>query len=873
MDDDNTSKAMVVPGMPGATSPRADALGRAALVRTMALAAGLGGASAVVAFTHLRAMAGPAGGRVPWWVLAGCFGLAEVLVFHIEMRREAVSFSLSEVPLTLALFFASPLGLVVGRLVGEAVLLAVYERQQVRKILTNLAVFLAECTTALTVFHALPGNHDLARPISWAAAAAAVVAADAVGLAVVIIVMRWHGAPVEPARMAMTNLVTAVSNIGLAVLAAVLLHTNPSAAALLLLLTAIFVVAYRGYSALSRRYSNLQLLYEFTRLVSGSKGPEIMLASMLKETRRLLRADAAAIVTVGGGDPISLWLGPDDDIARQRPLPIEGLARLVAAGHAVVIDRHERDDDRRALLEALGATDCIIAPLVEASQAIGVLVVADRETAVSTFDADDARIFETLANHAGMALENGRLIDRLHEQARQREHEALHDGLTELPNRAHFLARLGAAVITARTGSTKVGVALLDLDHFKEVNDTLGHHHGDLLLREVAIRLRSTLPPSVALARLGGDEFALFTEEEASPGELTELGHRIQNSFMHPFWVDGLGLEVGVSIGFALYPDHGVDPAMLMQRADVAMYDAKASSTNRIEIYDPARDVNSPRRLALATDLRAAIEARDLTLCYQPKARMRDGVIHSVEALVRWRHPLYGNVPPDDFVPLAERTGLIHPFTDFIVEHGVQQLRSWTDSGLDLGMSLNLSMRNLLDASLPARIEGILAVTGIAPAKITFEVTETSVMAEPDKTLRVLHGLADLGVRLSIDDFGTGHSSLAYLQRLPVHEVKIDKSFVFAIAADRSARAIVQSIIHLAHNLELVVVAEGIEDEATWNALQRLDCDDAQGYYLSRPIPAADIIEWLTARGLGGHRVDGGLGRTGDCTARTTPTR
>ena len=391
-------------------------------------------------------------------------------------------------------------------------------------------------------------------------------------------------------------------------------------------------------------------------------------------------------------------------------------------------------------------------------------------------------------------------------------------------------------------------MALLDLDHFKEVNDTLGHHHGDLLLREVATRLNAALPPSIMLARLGGDEFALLVEHDTPLADLTALGELVQSSFLHPFWVEGLGLEVGASIGFALYPDHGTDPSTLLQRADVAMYDAKASSTDRIEIYDPARDVNSPRRLALATDLRAAIEARELGLHFQPKATMADGRVHSVEALVRWRHPVYGNVPPDDFVPLAERTGLIHPFTDFIVERGIEHLRAWAGSGLDLGISLNLSMRNLLDPSLPVRIGSILEAGGVRPAAVTFEVTETSVMTEPDKTMRVLHGLADLGVRLSIDDFGTGHSSLAYLQRLPVHEVKIDKSFIWPITTDRGARAIVQSIIQLAHNLELNVVAEGIEDQATWDALAGLGCDDAQGYYLCRPITTDDLVEWLADR-------------------------
>jgi diguanylate cyclase (GGDEF)-like protein len=829
------------------TTKRPPSNGHGALIRTMALAATLGGAAVVLITTNVRFMHAPNHGWLPWWLLAACFGLAEVLVFHIEVRRDAITFSLSELPLTLALLFASPMALVVGRLVGEAAVLTLRERQQPRKVLTNLAVFLAETTTALVVFHALPGRHDIHSAGTWAAAVVAVAAADALSLGAIIMVMRWHGAPVEPKRFLLTNGITAVTNTTLAVMAAILLDTNPATAALLLVLTAIVVIAYRGYSALSRRHSSLELLYDFTRMVSGSKSPDEVLASMLKETKRLLRADAAAIVCVGDPNPISLWLGLDGDVAHQRLLPVEQLQRLVCNGGAVVIDRNERDLECRAIVELLGVTDCIVAPLVDATGSIGVLLVADRETAVSTFDADDGRVFETLAIHAGMALENERLIDRLHEHAQQREYQALHDPLTELPNRANFLQRLSETIAKAHARPYVLGVGLLDLDHFKEVNDTLGHHHGDLLLREVAIRLRAALPPNITLARLGGDEFALFTQCDTSAAELMALGDTIQRSFADPFPVDGFGLEIGVSTGFALYPDHGHDPSTLLQRADVAMYDAKASSTNRIEIYDPARDANSPRRLSLATDLRTAIEAHELVLHYQPIARMSDRRVHGVEALVRWRHPLYGNVPPDDFVPLAERTGLIHPFTNFVVEQGIEQLRAWTGLGLDVGVSLNLSLRNLQDHSLPAQIEAVIAQGGVDPSKITFEVTETSMMAEPARVLAVLQALAGLGVRLSIDDFGTGQSSLAYLQRLPVHEVKIDKSFILSLCVDRDARAIVQSIIQFAHNLELNVVAEGIEDERTWTELLHLGCDDGQGYYLSRPAAAGDFLDWLDA--------------------------
>ena len=821
-----------------------------ALAKTMGLAALVATASLIVVVGRFRSLRAPAHGLVPWWLLAAGFALAEVLVFHIEVRQEAVTFSLSELPLTLGLFLAAPTTLVIGRVVGGLVVQALRERRVARKIVLNGASFAAECTAAVIVFRAVPVHHDPGRPEAWLAVLAGVAAAGAVTFVMVSLAMRWHGARVDVGGTLLTSTLTITTNTALGILAAVLVVTNRAAALLLAFVGGIVVVSYRGYSSLSRRYASLRLLYDFTRLVSGSKRPDDVLDSMLGSARQLLRAEKAALVLDGPAG--ALWLEGDSERAVPRALPSDLLRGVGAGGRAVVVGRHTRDPDRRALLDALGAKDCIVAPMVEGARPIGVLLVIDRETDVSTFDAEDGRLFETLANHASVALENGRLIERLHDQALEREHEALHDALTGLPNRAHFLRSVGQAIDEAANHGGRFRVGLLDLDHFKEVNDTLGHHHGDLLLRAVAGRLAGHLPATTMLARLGGDEFALLVADSEPGQPALELGPIVRDAVAAPFAIKGLTLEIGASLGIALYPEHGTDPATLLQRADVAMYDAKASTTDRYEVYDPVRDVNTPRRLALANDLRAAIEAGALELHYQPKARLDDGLVHSVEGLIRWRHARYGNVPPDEFVPLAERTGLIQPFTHFVIEHGLSQLSMWNAAGIDVGMSLNLSMRNLVDASLPARVGDVLTATGVRPDRVTFEVTETSMMAEPTKATNTLLGLAELGVRLSIDDFGTGHSSLAYLQRLSVHEVKIDRSFVAPLAYTPASRSIVQSIVHLVHSLGLTVVAEGVEDEATWHALRQLGCDDLQGYFLARPMPAADLVGWLAE-----HAPDG----------------
>jgi diguanylate cyclase (GGDEF)-like protein len=788
--------------------------------------------------------------RLGWWMLALGFGLGEVFVFHVEFRREAITFSLSELALILGLFFASPQALLLGRFVGSVLVLVLHDRQPIRKVILNVVGFLAECSIAIIVFHSLPLRREVADPQSWLAALLAVATAGSIQFFVVFLAMRWHGAQLSLKRMMFANSITMVTNTALGLLAAVLIATNRAAAVLLGFVAAIVVLAYRGYASLSRRHQSLSLLYEFTRLVSGSKRPDDVLQSMLREARQLLRAENAAIAIETANGRLSLWLDGTGALTGERILPVEALKLAVAGGRAVVLSRSAKHPLDRELLRELGAKDCIIAPITEDNVNIGVLLVMDRETDVSTFEDNDGMLFETLANHASVALENGRLIERLHEQARQREHEAMHDSLTGLPNRAHFHQELNAAIQRESADGLQLRVALLDLDHFKEVNDTLGHHHGDLLLREVARRLRCTLPISTVVARLGGDEFALLSFD-LSP-DPKDLGRTVRRAFAEPFIVDGLAIEIGSSIGIALYPDHGTDPASLLQRADVAMYAAKAASAEGVEVYAPSRDVNTVRRLGLANDLRRAVETNELELHYQPKASLCDGRVHSVEALIRWNHPEYGMVSPDEFVPLAERTGLIQPFTHSVIRQGLTTLQGWSMDGRNLGMSINLSMRNLLDLSLPARVARLLDATHVDPSLVTFEVTETSMMAEPTKALKTMHGLADLGVRLSIDDFGTGHSSLAYLQQLPVHEVKIDRSFISPLTSRPASRAIVDSVIHLAHSLELNVVAEGVEDEATWSVLRDLGCDDVQGYFLGRPIPVSDLRIWLDQRALTG---------------------
>jgi diguanylate cyclase (GGDEF)-like protein len=436
---------------------------------------------------------------------------------------------------------------------------------------------------------------------------------------------------------------------------------------------------------------------------------------------------------------------------------------------------------------------------------------------------------------------------KLRRQADENERLALHDHLTGLPNRSLFLDRLDHALrACGRTGSG-VAVLLMDLDRFKEVNDTLGHHCGDLMLKELARRLSMVVRPADTVARLGGDEFALLLPSVTQPDAGVALAERIALALDDPFVIDGLPLEAEASIGIALYPDHGEDVETLLQRADVAMYMAKETRTH-YAVYDAEVDNYRPERLVLVAELRRAIENRELVLHYQPKATLADGEVRGVEALVRWQHPERGLVPPDVFIPVAEHTGLIRPLTFFVVEEALQQCARWREQGFELTVAVNVAMRNILDEEFPNELERMLDRYRLHPSVLELELTETSVLADPPRAKEILQRLRDTGVSLAVDDFGTGYASLAYLSELPVDEIKIDRSFVMAMDREEQHARIVRSTIDLGRNLCLSVVAEGVESAEVWNRLAELGCDSAQGYFLARPLPPNELTAWLRDR-------------------------
>ena len=423
------------------------------------------------------------------------------------------------------------------------------------------------------------------------------------------------------------------------------------------------------------------------------------------------------------------------------------------------------------------------------------------------------------------------------------EHQARHDALTGLPNRAQLLDRLRQAIHADGDRRTPLTLIVMDLDRFKGINDALGHHVGDLVLQQVGARLRELLRPADTMARLGGDEFALLLPE-TDEHQARDAARKIILALKRPCVVGRHHLCVGGSLGIAVFPRHGEDAQALIQHADTAMYAAKQSNTG-YAVYDPERDRRSFKQLELENDLRDAIDGDLLELCYQPMVDLRSGTVTGVEALLRWNHPSYGVISPDVVIPIAELTGLIQPLAVWVLNTALRQCAEWRRAGLDLNIAVNLSAWNLQDPALVDNVRSALNVWKVPAARLELEITESAMMAEPERAREVVGRLNAMGIRLAIDDFGAGFSSLAYLKKLPVSSLKIDKSFILGIAWDDSDTKIVRSTIDLAHDLGLKVVAEGVESEAVRARLVTLGCDTAQGYHLSHPLPTPALVQWL----------------------------
>ena len=831
-------------------------------LRALAFGALLLGLGVVVGVPHLDRPAYLPTPEVSWWLLAAAFAATEIYVVHLDARRQGQAISLSEIPLVVGLFLASPLALVAGKLVGSLATMVVHRRSPPLKITFNLALHVAEASVAVAVFRTVTHLLGGSEPVTWLAACAAAFVASALSHSAVTVVVSFYDGGLtlrSVLRAAVERQSASPLAVTLALIGVTTVSASPTGAWLLAAFGSLLLVAYRAYGALADRHLNLERLYRFSQAVSSSPEAEEVMSGLLGQARELLRAEraTAAFVTSDGGIVARVRLGASGRLTRSEDPPSEDdawvLRQVVTEGTPLLMPRGIRDAQARRWLAGYAMRDAVVVPLRGKAGIVGALVVADRVGDIRTFDKDDVLLLETVANQASVALRNGELLGQL-------RHEALHDALTGLPNREHLRRRLASALDDVAEGRSEgAAVMILDLDDFKQVNETLGHQEGDLLLAEVGARLATTVGHAGTVARLGGDEFAVLLPDTADESRVLRIGRRILQALEQPIALDGLEIEVTASLGVALAPAHADDPAALLKRADIAMYDAK-TSTRGLRLYEAELDTDHPRRITLVSELRSALQNGEIEVHVQPLLRISSDTVTGTEALARWAHPELGWVTPDYFVPIAERSGLIGRLTSRMLDGSLAACAQWRSAGNDLGVAVNLSARSLQDADLVDEVARLLRRHDVPAERLTLEVTESSVMADPPRAVALLHQLRDLGVRLSVDDFGTGYSSLSYLKRLPVHEVKIDRSFVAGLPEQGEDMVIVRAIIDLGHHLGLEVVAEGVEDQETWDLLAAMGCDLVQGWHLARPMPTGELLPWLatrdtTSRARGGLRV------------------
>jgi diguanylate cyclase (GGDEF)-like protein len=819
----------------------------------------------------------PAPLALPWPVLAVGFFAAEAKVIVVHFRRESHSFSLSEIPAVAGLFFFSPNEYLVSVLLGSGLAMALTARPSAVKFAFNLSNFAVISIVDLVIFHAIgrfAGPPGLAE---WVAAfAATLVASFVCVLAIATAISLSGGAPQfqKLPEMVRFGAMVALANTSLALLAVSVMWIDPSAMWLLIVPLATMFLAYRAYVSEREKHERLELLYQSSRILQHSPQLDSALVALLDHAREMFRAELAEIVLKPRADR--------GDLLRTRSIHGRSAEVMtpVAADLAVAIRDRLRASGRAFFYrrdDAGGETDlfdpglrhAMVSPLTGESGMIGWMVIANRLTEGTSFDDDDLRLLETLANQAAVALENGQLEQSLAELGRLKEqlrYQAYHDPLTGLANRVMFAEHVDRQ-LAALDGKRVVAVLFLDLDDFKVVNDTMGHASGDTLLCAVAERIKGCIRVDDLAARLGGDEFALLLRDEEGLTRATAVANRIIDVLAVPFQIHGQDLTVGGSIGIAVGRESSQRADELLRNADVAMYTAKAGGKGRVAVFDPTMHAAIVARHELSAELARSIGRGELLVHYQPIVELATQRTIAVEALVRWRHPTRGLIGPDDFIALAEENGVILALGRWVLAESCRQTVDWIASGAlaeDFAVSVNISPVQVQQPEFIAEIEGVLEQTGLDPSRLILELTESTMFRDTRATIGKLQVLRSRGVRIAVDDFGTGYSSLGYLRQFPVDILKIARDFVVAPDRSDSDWAFAHAIVALGRTLGLRIVAEGIEEAGQVDRLLELGCSIGQGFYFSWPMPAAELAASLGLPPAPSPAVPGsGAGRPG----------
>jgi diguanylate cyclase (GGDEF)-like protein len=707
------------------------------------------------------------------------------------------------------------------------------------------------------VFHALRGTAHIEDPRAWIAAMSAALLVDVACGALIDLAMRLHDRDAYAAPeawLAVVGGVGAVTNASIALVAVLLLSVTPFAPVLLAGIAAAAFATYRAFVSLRQRHSELEVLSEFTGVLSQSLTVHDVAVAALCEAKLRLQAERAELWLLGASDSdgTRVALAGDGPVETGRfriPVTSRLWGRLISRGTPLVIPRGGRDPLHRDLLQEIGCDDLVATALSGEHGIIGIMLLRDREGDVGTFGAADGRVLGAVARYTSIALEKGRLVDEVTAEAARREHDALHDHLTGLPNRRRFTEY--ADEVLGSATDVDAAVLLLDVDDFKEINDTFGHDAGDEVLVEIARRFTATFGQDTLVARLGGDEFALLVCGIDSTQAALQVADRVVEALAPPQTINGVSVHLQAAVGIALRRLHGGDVATLLRCADVAMYQAKRGR-RMTAVYDPARDSHTAERVALAADLRTAIADGTFGLGYQPIQELAGGGIIGVEVLARWEHPTRGLLPPPVYVEVAEQSDLIRLLTAYVLRRALEQRNSWMRHGLDLRVSVNVSVHDLHRDGFADEVLRLLDDTGTPAGRLVLELTETQALHHPERIAPVLERLRSAGAVIAIDDFGTGYSSLTSLRLLPIDEIKIDKSFVSSMLVNAHDHAIVGSLVAMANRLGIEVVAEGVEDEATRSALAHLGCHCIQGYVMTPALAADDLTTWVRARSDGG---------------------
>ncbi len=807
-----------------------------------------------VGFAFRLGRAAPIGGNHPLLAVVVAAGIWASFLQPVPVRnrRSSVFVALSEIPALLSMAFLSPWLGMAAVSVGSCAASS-QRRLSPLKILVNWVSYAGGYVAALLAYGTLLHKGSPVSPKAWAVSAGTIALLNLVNLVLAVVGRKamdrkWQRPPTS--AMALQGALDVVICTVGGLVAVELVWLNPWDVLFFVLLSAGANFAFRGTMVSGQRYANLERLYEFTRHIGSLVEARDMVQTVLQDARSLLLAKRAELVVLtpgadGGARATHCSLSGEDLPVVEPDAPISEFDRLVLANDSFLYNAGKRDGSAlHAALAKRGVTGALAAPLQRGTPPVGYLLVADRAF-TEDFRPADLRFFEALAANAGVALRSSNLLEQLRREVQVRQYQAEHDALTGLPNRAVFSKRLDDALAGAPEGH-RLAVMLIDLDGFKEVNDTLGHHTGDAILAEVARRLAPLAERDCVVCRLGGDEFAVLVPDANTDDDVNAIAEDVISQIGQPLAVDGLLLDVRASLGVAVSPVHGSDAAGLVRHADIAMYAAKRAGGGA-RFYDRSEDRSTLRRLRLATELRRAMKNDDLDLWYQPVIELATGAVVSCEALLRWNHDQFGPISPTEFIPVAESGGMIDELTWWVLSTALEQAKSWRNIVPGLHIAVNLSARSLMSMDIARRLHVLLQRSGLDPSALTLELTESSAMADPQGSERVLHELRDLGVNLSIDDYGTGFSSLSRLKHLPFHELKIDKSFVKEMTRNKGDEAIVRSTIELARSLGRTVTAEGVEDQRTLQHLEQLGCHAAQGFFLARPLPPHDCEAWLIA--------------------------